>query len=200
MVQIREEFEPYISLPRAASFAVTIRIGRAKAQKNLIPEIDPVATVIDEIIDDIELINNNNEKKLREKIKDETYFMNFVGLTKQLSPDGKNVQMVGLTTSWAGKEKKIALTRSRENIQLQEKFEQETKKKDEKMVSVAGMLSYADAHQKKIKLTDEKGKKYKVSVPEGLSDIVKPYWEEIVLVSGRQKGDIIILDDIKKIE
>lgn len=63
------------------------------------------------IIDDIELINNSNEKKLKEKIKDETYFRNFVGLTRELSPDGKNVQIVGLTASWAGKERKFHLKR-----------------------------------------------------------------------------------------
>ena len=127
--------------------------------------MDTVATVIDEIINDIELINNNNEKKLKEKIKDETYFRNFVGLTRALSPDGKNVQIVGLTTSWAGKEKKLAITRNRETIPLKEIFENDTKEKDVKIVSVTGMLSYADAHQKRIKLTDEKGKKWKVSVP-----------------------------------
>lgn len=45
--KILEEFEPYLSVPRAASFAVTIRIGRSKPPKKLFPEMDTAAALIE---------------------------------------------------------------------------------------------------------------------------------------------------------
>lgn len=195
---IKERFEPYISVPRAASFAVTIRLGRPKNQKLLFPDENEPANIINELMDDIELINNQEESKLREKIKDKSYFRNFVSLTKKLAPDGKNVNLVGLTATRDGKEKKVALTRIRKEIKSEELQEKEHEKK-KKPVEVTGTLSYADADQKKIKLTDEKGKRYMVNVPEGLlSDIVKPYWEDVVVVSGYQIDNNIYLEDIER--
>ena len=58
-----------------------------------------------------------------------------------------------------------------------------------KMVKIEGILTFADAKLKKIKLTTGKGVRWTVAVPEGLGDIVKPHWEESVIVQGRKTGD-----------
>lgn len=196
--KIKELFEPYISIPRAASFAVTIRFGR---QKSLFPEFANASGIIDEIMDDIELINTQQEKKLKEKIKDEAYFRHFVAFTKKLAPDGKNVNLVGLSVLRDGKEKKVALRRQKKEI-LPGKISEKEPEEKKITVEITGTLSYADALKKKIKLTDEKGKtSYEVIVPEGLGDIVKLHWEEVVIISGSQVGKkAVILENIEKAE
>jgi len=60
--------------------------------------------------------NQANFEILKEKIKDEIYFKNFVGLSKELAPDGKEINLVGLTITRNGKEKKVQFTRLRKDI------------------------------------------------------------------------------------
>ncbi len=49
-----------------------------------------------------------------------------------------------------------------------------------------------------IRLVDERGKAHVIEVPPGMmSDIVKPLWDEQVIVTGTKKGRKIILLDIR---
>jgi hypothetical protein len=71
------------------------------------------------------------------------------------------------------------------------------KKQSAKLITIKGILKFADAAKSKIKLIDEDGKSHTIIVPEGmLSDIVRPKWEETVTVTGFVKGREIHLVDI----
>ena len=71
------------------------------------------------------------------------------------------------------------------------------KKQSAKLITIKGILKFADAAKSKIKLVDEDGKPHTIIVPEGmLSDIVRPKWEETVMVTGFVKGREIHLVDI----
>jgi hypothetical protein len=198
----KDRYDLFISSNyRAASFAATIRLGMPSVSKKLFPEIEYEKNVIDEIIENLDLINNKKESVLKRKINDDAYYRNFVGLSGELAPDGDNIKLVGLSAQRKDGGKKVAFSRIKKEIMpgsLSEKDETE-EKPDKKMVEIKGVLTYADAEKKKIKLTTSKGERWDVIVPEGLSDIVKPYWEEMVTVWGMKSGiKKVVLENVEK--
>jgi hypothetical protein len=71
------------------------------------------------------------------------------------------------------------------------------KKPSTKLITIKGILKFADAAKSKIKLVDEDGKPHTIIVPEGmLNDIVRPKWEDMITVTGFVKGREIHLVDI----
>ncbi len=197
--EIRENFKSFVSIPRAASFAVTIRFGRPLTQKPLFSKFGTTENIIDDIMHNLELINTRKEKKLKEEIKDENYYTNLLGFSRVLAPDGERIKLVGLTVCRDGKENHLALSRAKEKIDISPTSEEVHEEKYEKK-TVTGTLTYADAQKKKIKLIEENGKSHSIIVPSGLSDIVKPYWEESVIITGkvRKNKNLIYLEFVEK--
>ena len=194
----KEDYELFISVPRAASFAVSLKIGRPKEQLQ-----HPILLGTDEIIDEmftcLDLVNQKCEDDLKQRIPDEAYYHNFLGLSRQLAPDGDEIKLVGFTALHHGQERRIAMTRSRDDISIAPK--PPTAPPSEEKVQVQGRLLFADAVKDahEIKLVDEQGKQHHVSVPPGMmSDIVRPLWEYTVIVKGSRTGNIILLEDITK--
>lgn len=195
-------FKPYLSIPRAASFAVTIRFGQS-ADQQVFEGMDIQTELIDDIIKNIKLINEENYNQLTENIKDESYRRNFIALTKQLAPDGDRIKLVGFTTTRRENNETVALTKVNKEFQIQSEIGEVTilKKEQQVEITVTGTLSFADSKKRKIKLTDSKNIDYDIEVPQGLlADIVKPYFEETVIIKGFRKGRKIELKDIEKVE
>lgn len=194
---LSEDFRLYLSTPRPASFAVTFKIGRQKTLA--FPDLAYPADVIDEFLDGIDLIQHSEEKALKARIPDEAYYNNFIGLTRQLAPDGEEVNIIGFTAVHQEKKREVALTRISDQIPLVGK-PSEVKGEVER-VSVTGQLLYADSRKKsEIQLIDETGSRHRVIVPMGMmSDIVKPLWEDIVVVTGTRTDSAIRLEDIRKV-
>jgi len=194
-----QELKTYLAVPRAASFSISIRVG-ASHQLDL-PGIGYPEGLIDEIMDCLRLFQEGEDETLQNKIGDERYFRNFLGLARQLAPDGENVRMVGFTTMRDEKPHSVKITRTRSEIPESE-TKQPPKEFLKKPIEVTGELLYADAttDESEIRLVvEDKKKTYHVIVPEGMmSDIVKPLWEEMVTVKGIEEGNRIILEDIWK--
>jgi len=182
--EIKMNFQPYLSVPRAASIAFTIRLGGNYEQLKF-SGFENSIEIIDDIVDNISLVNQGDFITLKEKIKDEVYFKNFVGLSKELAPDGKEINLVGLTITRNGKEKNVQFTRMRNDINSSVFIDEtELNQNENKRIDIAGRLSAADEDKSNIRLTLDNGVKYSVTVPEGLGDIVKKYWGEQVKISG----------------
>jgi hypothetical protein len=192
-------FEPYLSVPRAASFAVTIRFGQS-VEQSVFEGMDVQTQLIDDILKNIKLINDENYGDLSMNIKDDSYRRNFIALTKLLAPDGDRIKLVGFTTTRRGNNENVALTRLSKEVQVQATPGIIDLPISERAIEIIGTLSFADSKKSKIKLTDSKNVDYEIEVPQGLlSDIVKPHFEDTVLIKGVQKGKIIELKDIEKI-
>lgn len=193
-------FEPYLSIPRAASFAVTIRFGQS-ADQQVFEGMDVQTQLIDDILKNIKLINEENYNQLSENIKDESYRRNFIALTKQLAPDGDRIKLVGFTTTRNLNNNTVSLTKVSKEVQVQANIEDSILPVSKREIELTGTLSFADSKKSKIKLTDSNNIDYEIEVPQGLlSDIVKPYFEETVIIRGIQEGKKILLKDIEKIE
>jgi RNase P/RNase MRP subunit p29 len=196
---IQNSYSLYLSAPRPGSFAITLILGRQMELPGF--DFDISGEVVDEIIDGFNLINNGREEELRKKIPDETYFQNFIGLAKRIAPDGDKVKMVGLTKLRDGHEVRVSFTRKQEQIVTTLKTSLSDEEEKGVLVRVQGRLLLADAREskRKIQLIDEDSTKYDVNVPEGMmDDIVKPLWDEIVIVTGNKVGKKINLREITK--
>ena len=199
------EYGLFVSVPRAGSFAVALRVSRPKPLPGFEKELEFVhsSQIIDEIMSCLESFSRSEEKELREKIPLEAYYRNFVGIAKNLAPDGTEVRQVGFTALRAGQARKVSLTRPRDEIKLAPERKEELKAKAEaRLATITGRLLLADARhsgKEKIQLIDDAGQAHDVIVPEGMmSDIVKPLWEERVRVTGFYKKKAIRLEDISR--
>lgn len=189
---IRDGFRLYVSVARAASFAVTIRIGSHPKQKQLF-DTEP-DDVVFEVAECIEAFNSEMANELKDRIGDSKYYLNFVHLMRQLAPDGDRIRAVGFTVIQAGTERRVALTHPPSpDWYLKEKRNQKT-------VRFSGVLT--EAAKKKtsnvIGIRDNKGKVNAVHVPSALlNDIVRPLWDREVNVVAREKGKRVELVDIQ---
>ena len=196
---LRDQLRVFVSVPRAASLAVTLRIGRDKDQSELFR--GPAAEAIDELMTRLQDFNDGRDAELRQRITDESYYTNFVGLAKQLAPSGTKVRQVGLTARTAGVERKVALTRRREEVvatatSVPAGIESVEKRRT---VTITGVLKYANstkpAHDS-IKIEGETGTFETVRVPSGMmADIVRPLWgTRVTIQAERQRKQLHLLD------
>ena len=153
------------------------------------------------------MINRADYTALKVKINDENYYENFVSLTKVLAPDGERISQTGFTISRNGQQKGVALKRKQETFKDEinkikaDKNEVENQQAPE-FVKLIGTLKIADAKQNTIQIVPVKGAnsfKQKIKVSEGLSDVVKMYFDEVVEVNLIKKdGKIYELKEIDR--
>ncbi|HML40386.1 MAG TPA: hypothetical protein PKD23_06870 [Bellilinea sp.] len=181
-----EKYPVYLSSVRPSSFAITLRIGSPdQDQLPYVDEHDPTAEVIREFLDCIELVNHNEEKELRERIPDDAYYNNFLSLAQNMAPDGENVSIVGFTSSYEGKERRVELSNKRDSISGIARAINSNSSTEKKRHELIGRLLFAegtDANSSgKIRLNTAEGK-LTIKVPEGMDDIVMRLWNHQVKV------------------
>lgn len=202
-----KDYRLFLSVPRPASFAISLKVAGPKQPslplfEDLTAYLDPIE-VIDEVLNCLQLFNQSAQKQLREKIPQPAYYRNFVGLAKNIAPDGSEVTLIGFTTVRNGVKQTVDLTHPRDEIELPlEAVSDVDSNKEIERITITGRLLFADAtHEavQTIRVIDQNGKSRNVIVQEGMmSDIVKPLWEELVTVSGFYRGKAIVLEDIRK--
>ncbi len=191
---IREGYQLFVSAPRAASFAVTLKLSGPVGQLHL--PFNAIE-VVDEFVDLMELVNNARTTDIQEVIPDIGYLRNFLGLAKKIAPDGDRIRQVGFTLSRNGTERSVSVTRPASEFPLLPIAEAPTSMEP---VEIQGTLLFADAIRRdvsKIRVVDESRKSHSVEVPEGMmNDIVRPMWNSVVTIKGLRKGRVIELQDI----
>lgn len=195
---IREGYGVYLKAIRAQSFAFTIQIGR---QLNL-PGMDLSSEVVDEVVECFEIVTKGELQSLRERIPNEAYFLNFVNLAKRIAPDGDRIKMVGLTRSKGERQTRIAITKPQFEAGRQERQER-LEEGENTIVEIQGRLLFANGKKPTgvIEVVSPEGQTYSVIVPQGMmDDIVRPLWDENVVVRGKTVGPKIRLQEIFKID
>ncbi len=201
--KLAEAFELYLSVPREASFAVTLKLSQSN-QPDLPGVGDSTSTrTMKELLDNLELLNSGDIQALEKQITDEPYRRNFIALAERLAPDGSDIRTVGFTSVTGKETRKVALAVPRK--MLRERIHRGTRKplsrSKDKEIQIQGTLLEADATKELeglIRIVDSKGTEFKIHVPRGMmSDIVKPMFEEEVVVSAIDKGsriDLVTID------
>ena len=203
--QLKETFGVFLSVPRAASFAVTLKLGQPSQQRDFWAD-DETSLVIDEVLDLFEAVQAGDVDELARRIPDRPYLRNFSALAKRIAPDGEEVYLVGLTSRRPGKVRRVALTRRRGELTKLVSVARESTSQaiEDECVEVRGVLHYADEIGRSdgtIKLEDEDGLVHEILVPEGMmGDIVRPLWDDTVVVTGTRRGNRIRLEGIDRAE
>lgn len=195
---IKMSFEPYLSAPRAASMAFTIRLGK-NANQDSFPGMNVTEEIIDDLFENLDLVNKGDFETLKSNIPDNDYFDNFVAFTKELAPDGEDVNLVGLSIVREGIKKDVALSKPRKELltyKEKPKIEVQNEIIESAFVELVGRLSYADDDNDKIKLTTNDNQKHDILISNGLTDIVKRYFGESVIIKGTKDKKLIRLIEI----
>ena len=195
---IKENYELFLSPPRAASFAVTLKLGRPTDQLS-IPGILNTDAILDEFMDLMEMVSQSRVAEIQKSISDPAYLRNFIGLSKKIAPDGERIRQVGFTVLRGGTERFVEVTTPASELPPIPVVE-EPQSVETEPVEVRGVLRYADALRdtsNEIKVIDEKQNTHIIEVPEGMmNDIVRPMWNLQVRIKGIRTGKRIILEDI----
>ena len=197
----------FASVPRVASFAVSLRVGQS-AQMKIAGTSSLGEETIDDLLECLELFNKGNEEQLKRRIPQEDYYINFVGLARNIAPDGNDVKLVGFSAVRDGVVRTVSLTnQGASEIRLMPTFgvaALQAPKGDEGTSSIQGILKEADARDSKrgkIHIIDKDGASHTVIVPPSMmADIVRPLWESEVIVTGDRKRKLIHLTDIRPVK
>ena len=188
-------FEIFYSVPRAASFAISIRLGRPVRQQ-MLPTFVSVQNVVDDFLESVDQFNAGKGDDLRHHLNSDAYFNNFRALAKKLAPDGQKISNVGFT-SIRGDERREASLSHPADPSIHRIEDEST------VVRLVGEIHKADELRRGTPIfgiQDEKGEVHQISVPAGLlNDIVKPYWGERVAVVARQTSAKLELVDLEPV-
>ena len=203
--EIKDSYGLYLNAFAPSSFAVSFQIGTPDPQLQLVdhkqrPEVGP-DFVVDELMQCLELWENGKSEKLKERIDNEVYYENFIGIAKQIAPDGDDVKTVGFKAVRKGRERPVTLRKSRVKIRQLPEVPEISISHVER-VTFEGILKYASTPQTKdfgtVHLSAAEGT-HSIKVPISLmKDVVRPYYEEPVLVAAIKKGDKYYLEDIDR--
>ena len=185
---IRGSYRVFASAPRAGSFAISFRLGQPAFQATL-PSFLGASEVITEFIDLMDIASSDSgASRILQRIPDSAYQRNFLGLARNLAPDGNRVSQVGFVVTQATGPKMLSVTRPSNLFPTSEPEEQMPAGS---IFNVSGVLRYADAgsnNRNRIRLVNPNGVNHDVEVPPGMmDDIVRPMWNSYVTVRGYRR-------------
>ena len=190
-------FEVFYSVPRAASFAISIRLGRPQRQLTL-PGFPGVQEIVDDFLACIVHFNAGEGSLLKDRIESDAYFNNFRVLAKKLAPDGQKINNVGFTSIRGEDRKEASLSHPPVALGDQQSDDARTER-------IIGEIHKADEIKKGLPtfgIRDDTGKVHSITVPAGLlNDIVKPYWgERVRVVAVRKTAKRLELVDVEPVD
>ena len=198
---LSERYRTYISAPRAGSFAVTVKLSSPIEQLSF-PETTSAPEIVDEFMDLVELVNSSRVEAIKERIPDPAYQRNFIGLAKNIAPDGERIRQVGFTVVRPGQQRSVEFTRPAVDIKPTTIVPDHDRDPLEPQPLI-GVLLGADATRAdddRIKVVDDDRKIHELRVRKGLGEIVRPMWDTNVSVTWSREGSSLFLEDIDPIK
>ena len=192
--EVKNGFRAFATAPRTGSFTIGIKLAHAGNQASF-PKMLGTEEIVNELLDLLELANESQTDEIEARIPDLSYRLNFVGLGKKIAPDGTRVRQVGFT-SVNGKGTRALSVTTPGSMFLSPQHDRDS---DQRVITVDGILRFADANGRTIRIHQDNGVRHNVLVPPGLlDDIVRPLWNSHVTVRGTLRGrqKIIRLYDI----
>jgi hypothetical protein len=200
---IRENFQVWSSLPKAASYAFVLRVGSRDPQGTLFDAIH-AARVVDEVMECLALVSQHDYARIEQRMGSKAYFRNFIGLTRQIAPTGREVSSVGFASQSKNARREVVVVPPNvRRVTSAPLFSADTAPQREP-VDVDGQLLFADARQvqnNRIEVRDAQGITHTFLVPKGLmADVVRPYFEKSVRVHGVRRHNVVALESISPLE
>jgi hypothetical protein len=184
---IRENLPIYLSAASPGSYSVVLKVGQPSGQLKMEGEgfYNP-SEFIDEMLGCMDLLNAGHDEELRSRIPDLEYYRHFVSQARRIAPDGERVTGVGFTVTRGVEEIQHSLQKLQAEIRINgaEPEIEEDESEEGRRVVLEGILDYAAAASNQIKIYELVGEKRKnpqtISVPDGLGEIVRNYFGEVV--------------------
>ena len=182
-----------ISSNASANGVYKVGMNLARVGPRPLPTLDGFAFELSTLLDNIRMLAAGDIEALHASYSDESYFNNFIGLTKEIAPDGQRFTAVRWEAQLEGRRNSVAFDRARSELSelslslLDDKPSQDYTLTDE-WETVVGKLLYADATQNEdlVRLIPDSGRAWTIVVPKGLKDdVVRPYFGDRVQVTGR---------------
>ena len=193
--EIKDSHLMLVSPPRSGSFAIMMQFGSSTQPR--LPGMSPSAEVVDEFMDLIELVNRSRVEEIQEIISDVAYFRNFLGLARKIAPDGERFRQVGFTAIRGENERSVEITTPAAELPSPQAVQPSVSSPEP--VEIRGTLRFADARRgnnNAIRVTDG-NMSSRIIVPSGMmNDIVRPLWDQRVVIQAVQQGRTLTLEDI----
>ncbi|MCB0482799.1 MAG: hypothetical protein KDC83_15325 [Flavobacteriales bacterium] len=210
------KYNLYLNGMIAGSFGVSFSIGEPAKQLPFSGEVGELVSkqvepqeIIEEVISCFELLEEGDMEQLEQRFEDDDYFQNFVGSARQLAPDGNTIKSVSITSKRFGEDRGVQLTRKKKDLpNLSELVRQAapTDKSEKDQIQITGRLKQADSIKitnkfASIKIVKQDGNQSTVYVPVSLmQDVVQPFYENYVTVTGNKVGNRVYFVDIDEAE
>jgi hypothetical protein len=201
----RDRFGLFVKAMVPSSFAVIFQLGKPIQQLPLLAnELEP-QEVVDEVLLCLEYIQYDEVDELKKRIDNQEYYDNFVGLAKQIAPDGKEIKNVGFTVIRGGEDKPIQFKKNKREINS--RFSRTpTEDSDDELetINLEGILTFANTPATKkfgtVRIRQQGVKKeIPILVPLGLmKDVVQPYYDENVIIAATIKNGKYFYNDMDK--
>lgn len=170
-------------------------------------------TIFGRVMTNFSLLNDGQFGQLQSHIADDEYYCNFVGLAKEIAPDGDDVVNVNLGAIVEGQRRQVTLVRQQQELTevplpdlIQSTNGLHATDEDQ---TLRGELQFADGRteHKQVKLTDiDSRKTWTIFVAEALmKDVVQPHFGEHVEIKGKRMArrntlpTKLYLTDIRKL-
>jgi hypothetical protein len=185
-------FSPVLEAPREGSFIITLKLERSTGQQPLFFDANQV---IDQIINGIQMVNNDEEQKLKDLMDGSLgYFRHFVTTTQDIAPDGKKISFVGFKSQLQN----VTLTKTQSEIEIPQEVENAKLLDEPQTITISGVLDFVTERkgtENTVGLTTEEGTEYDILVQEGMEDLVESRWKQYITIEGMyyQKRNLVHL-------
>lgn len=103
---IKDNYRTFASVPRAGSFAVSLKLGRPTGQRTL-----DTSEIVSEFMDLMELANSSDTAEMEARVPDLAYLRKFLELAEDIAPDGERIHQVGFTAIRNGNTRSVSITK-----------------------------------------------------------------------------------------
>jgi hypothetical protein len=198
---ITNRYSLYLNAFSLGSFGVSFSIGEPVQQLEFpfgTPSI-PTKNIINEVIICYDLLQNGDLDSLKNRIPDNNYYQNFIGIAKQLAPDGNDIKVFSITSN----DESVIIRKTRKDMPSLAPRRRRDSKSNDDYVRVEGFLKIADNSKTDgrtgwIQIIDKEKRNHTIRVPVSqMQDVVQPYFDKYVIITGRRRKKSIFFEDIE---
>lgn len=186
-----------IGLAKAGSFGFKVHLTQSINQQ-LSLTAPPPSDVICDLVNNIALVNEGEEEKLKENFNNDEYSTNFIAQAKELLPDGNRVTQIGFIS----KDERVFLKKTKKEIDTY-LYHNESKVRINNDRSIKrGYLRISDGIKGIFTLISEDNdeEEAKIYVRDALNELAKKYFGDLVEVVCEKKHNKFYLIDINPVQ
>lgn len=200
--EVTNKYSLYLNAFTPGSFGMSFSVGEPFEQLELLPDTTIIhpKNIIEEVIVCFDLLQEGKMEDLKSRIPDNNYYQNFIGMSKQIAPDGNNIKIFSV----ASNNKSVTIHKTRGQLSSLGGSRRRTyEPRDDTRVRLEGFLKVADnlktdGKTGRVQIVDHEKVAHTIRVPiSQMQDVVQPFFDKYVIIKGRRTRKSIFLEDIE---